>query len=120
MRTTSTPASWAVSAADPFARVFLPSLKEAAACTVALRRVSDGAYVGSARHPCTGGCSGQQEQASFTNLGEAGVKYTVDVIDNYQGGWGAANNRSIIEDLNIGLVINCRQNLDAPTWERQK
>ena len=71
-----------------FARVFPPSLKEAAACTVALRRVSDGAYVGSTRHPCTGGCSGQKEQASFTNLGEAGVKYTVDVIDNYQGGWG--------------------------------
>ena len=54
----------------------------------ALRNVDTGAYVASVRHPCTGGCSGQREQVSMESTGEAGQKYTIDVIDNYSGGWG--------------------------------
>ena len=49
----------------------------------ALRNVDTGAYVASVRHPCTGGCSGQREQVSMESTGEAGQKYTIDVIDNY-------------------------------------
>ena len=54
----------------------------------ALRRVSDGAYVASVRHPCTGGCAGQIEQVVMPETGVAGEKYTIDLIDNYSGGWG--------------------------------
>jgi len=54
----------------------------------ALRRVSDGTYVASVRHPCTGGCAGQIEQVVLGETGNAGEKYTIDLIDNYAGGWG--------------------------------
>jgi hypothetical protein len=47
----------------------------------ALRRVSDGAYVASVRHPCTGGCAGQIEQVVMAESGVAGEKYTIDVND---------------------------------------
>ena len=53
----------------------------------ALRRVSDGTYVASARHPCTGGCAGQLEQVVMTETGNSGEKYTIDFIDNFSGGW---------------------------------
>ena len=48
----------------------------------ALRKVSDGTYVASVRHPCTGGCAGQIEQVVMAETGDAGEKYTIDIIDN--------------------------------------
>ena len=58
----------------------------------ALRRVSDGAYVAATRATCpagslTGYCSGTPERVEIPISGEAGEKYTIDVIDNYFGGW---------------------------------
>ena len=58
-----------------------------------LRRVSDDAYIQIARPSCAMGallgyCNGGFEQLSFEKAGDAGEKYTIDVIDYYSGGWG--------------------------------
>ena len=52
---------------------------------LALRRVSDGAYVDFVRNPCNGGC-GHAETISISKQGDPGEQYTIDVIDNYNGG----------------------------------
>jgi hypothetical protein len=60
---------------------------------LAVRKVSDGSYVGSVRAKCPAGtafgfCSGTWESVSMPPTGVAGEQYTIDIIDNYAGGWG--------------------------------
>ena len=47
----------------------------------------DGACVDFVRNPCNGGC-GHAETISISKQGDPGEQYTIDVIDNYNGGWG--------------------------------